>query len=171
MQVASLHLHLVTLFRHITKLVPRLVPKQECVEVPKEICARSKINPRKVNKPAIQKWCYTITDIAEPPVDVIESVPACDEDSDCSPGYFCSLEEAICKGRPGKVSQELDEGTLEQINLQVLVNSITVNTATCTGCISEGVSLSLEGERIGDNSGGLPRPVPCTTGVLNRQGR
>ena len=58
LQVASLHLHLVTLFRHVTKLVPRLVPKQECVDVPKEICARSKINPRKVNKPAIQKWCY-----------------------------------------------------------------------------------------------------------------
>ena len=56
--MASFNLILVTVFRHVTKLVPRLVPKQECVNVPKEICARSKINPRKVNKPAIQKWCY-----------------------------------------------------------------------------------------------------------------
>ena len=44
--------------RHITKLVPRLVATQECVDVPKEICARSKINPRRVRKPAIQKWCF-----------------------------------------------------------------------------------------------------------------
>ena len=104
-------------------------------------------------------------------MDVIESVPECDEDSDCSPGYFCSLEESTCKGRPGKVSQEEERGMLEQMNLQVLVNSITVSTRTCNGCISEGVSVSLEGERIGDNSGGLPRPVPCSTGVLNREGR
>ena len=117
--MASLYLNLVTVFRHITKLVPRLVPKQECINVPKEICARSKINPRKVNKPAIQKWCYTITDIAEPPVDVIESVPACDEDSDCSPGYFCSLKEATCKARAGKASKE-EEDVL--IHLQVMVN-------------------------------------------------
>jgi hypothetical protein len=46
--------------KHVTKLVPHLVASQECVDVPKEICARSKINPRRVQKPAIQKWCYTI---------------------------------------------------------------------------------------------------------------
>ena len=35
-------------FRHVTKLVPRLVATQDCVDVPKEICARSKINPRRI---------------------------------------------------------------------------------------------------------------------------
>ena len=30
--------------------------------------------------------------------------------------------------------------------------------------------LHLEGERIGTPGGGLPAPVPCVTGVLNRQG-
>ena len=45
-------------FRKKTKLVPRLVASQECVDVPKEICARSKINPRRVRRPAIQRWCY-----------------------------------------------------------------------------------------------------------------
>jgi len=44
--------------RHVTKLVPKLVPVQECADVPKEICARSKTNPRKVKKPVIKKWCY-----------------------------------------------------------------------------------------------------------------
>ena len=48
------------LFRKKTKLVPRLVASQECVDVPKEICARSKINPRRVQKPAIQRWCYEV---------------------------------------------------------------------------------------------------------------
>jgi len=45
--------------KHVTKLVPKLETVQECVDVPKEICAHSKVNPRKVKKPAIQKWCFT----------------------------------------------------------------------------------------------------------------
>jgi hypothetical protein len=44
--------------RHVTKLVPRLVAKEECVDVPKEVCSRSKTNPRRVKKPVIKKWCY-----------------------------------------------------------------------------------------------------------------
>jgi len=44
--------------KHITKLVPNLRPVQECVDVPKEVCTRSKTNPRKVKKPIIKKWCY-----------------------------------------------------------------------------------------------------------------
>ena len=45
--------------KHVTKLVPKLEPSQECVDVPKEICARSKVNPKKVKKPSIQKRCFT----------------------------------------------------------------------------------------------------------------
>ena len=44
--------------KHITRLVPKLVEVQECVDVPKEICNRSKQNPRKVKKPIIKNWCY-----------------------------------------------------------------------------------------------------------------
>ena len=44
---------------HTTKLVPKLDPFEECVDVPKEVCTRSKINPRKVFRPSIQKWCFT----------------------------------------------------------------------------------------------------------------
>ena len=43
----------------VTKLVPKLVPRQECVSVPKEVCARSQTNPRRVKRPVIKKWCYT----------------------------------------------------------------------------------------------------------------
>ena len=44
--------------KHVTKLVPKLEPTEECVDVPKEVCTRSRTNPRKVQKPVIKKWCY-----------------------------------------------------------------------------------------------------------------
>ena len=31
---------------------------EECVDVPKEVCTRSRTNPRKVKKPVVKKWCY-----------------------------------------------------------------------------------------------------------------
>ena len=44
--------------KHVTKLVPQLKPHESCVDVPKEVCTRSRTNPRKVKKPVIKKWCY-----------------------------------------------------------------------------------------------------------------
>ena len=43
---------------HVTKLVPKLTPVEECVDVPKEVCQKSKGNPRVVVKPVTKKWCY-----------------------------------------------------------------------------------------------------------------
>jgi len=43
---------------HVTKLVPKLTPVEECVDVPKEVCQKAKGNPRKVLKPITKKWCY-----------------------------------------------------------------------------------------------------------------
>ena len=42
----------------MTKLVPKLTPVEECVDVPKEVCQKAKGNPRKVLKPITKKWCY-----------------------------------------------------------------------------------------------------------------
>jgi len=47
--------------KHVTKLVPLLKPTEECVDIPKEVCARSRTNPRKVQKPVVKKWCYVPT--------------------------------------------------------------------------------------------------------------
>merc|ERR1711936_560244 len=47
--------------KHVTKLVPKLEPTEECVDVPKEVCTRSRTNPRKVKKPVVKKWCYEVT--------------------------------------------------------------------------------------------------------------
>jgi len=44
--------------KFVTKLVPLLKPQQECVDIPKEVCSRSRGNPRKVSKPVVKKWCY-----------------------------------------------------------------------------------------------------------------
>merc|ERR1712032_757821 len=48
--------------KHVTKLVPKLEPTEECVDVPKEVCTRSRSNPRKVKKPVVKKWCYVPTE-------------------------------------------------------------------------------------------------------------
>lgn len=44
--------------KQVTKLVPSLKPAEECVDVPKEVCSRSRKNPRTVQKPVVKKWCY-----------------------------------------------------------------------------------------------------------------
>jgi len=45
--------------KFITKQIPYLKPAEECVDIPKEICVRAKVNPRKTKRPIIKKWCYT----------------------------------------------------------------------------------------------------------------
>ena len=59
-QVHHYHLHCYHHHVHhqVTKLVPQLQPVQECLDVPKEVCSRSKTNPRRVKRPVIKKWCY-----------------------------------------------------------------------------------------------------------------
>jgi len=47
---------------HVNKLVPKLVPVEECVDVPKEICNRKKGAPKRVVKPVFKKWCYNPTE-------------------------------------------------------------------------------------------------------------
>lgn len=46
---------------HVTILVPSLKAHEECVDVPKEVCQRSRTNPHKVKRPVVKKWCYTPT--------------------------------------------------------------------------------------------------------------
>lgn len=53
--------------KQVTKLVPLLKPAEECVDIPKEVCVRSRTNPRKVSKPVVKKWCYTPKDDSDQP--------------------------------------------------------------------------------------------------------
>ena len=43
----------------------RLVPKPNCVKVPKEICVNTKNNPRRVKKPVVKEWCYRPSDLLD----------------------------------------------------------------------------------------------------------
>ena len=45
--------------RFITKMVPHLRSREECVDVPQEVCGTSRA-PIKKQRPAIMNWCYTI---------------------------------------------------------------------------------------------------------------
>merc|ERR1719410_3124741 len=46
--------------KHVTKLVPSLKEVENCFDVPKEVCVRSEVNPRKVKVPVVKKWCYVV---------------------------------------------------------------------------------------------------------------
>ncbi|QQP39274.1 Uncharacterized protein FKW44_020101 [Caligus rogercresseyi] len=41
-----------------SSLVPRLVPKKNCIKVPKEICVNTRKNPKKISKAVVKNWCY-----------------------------------------------------------------------------------------------------------------
>jgi len=45
--------------KFVTKRIPLLKPREECVDIPKEVCVRAKVNPRKTKRPIIKKWCYS----------------------------------------------------------------------------------------------------------------
>ena len=76
--------------KHVTRLVPQLEPRQECVDVPKEICARSRVNPKRVKKPSIQKWCYT-------PGEDRDGVTGVEDE--CKGDQDCLGETQICQAR------------------------------------------------------------------------
>ena len=44
--------------KYVTRLAPHLEEVELCFDVPKEVCTRSRTNPRKVKKPVVKKWCY-----------------------------------------------------------------------------------------------------------------
>lgn len=29
------------------------------MDIPREVCVRAKVNPRKIKRPIVKKWCYT----------------------------------------------------------------------------------------------------------------
>ena len=62
------------------QLVPGLKSREECVEVPKEVCGTSRVNPRKVKKPSLMNWCYS--------QDCLETV-------DCPQGFLCQGGQCV----------------------------------------------------------------------------
>merc|ERR1711892_1032550 len=171
--------------KHVTKLVPKLEATQECVDVPKEICARSKVNPRRVKKPSIQKWCFTPVDgECQQDGDCLEDthicqdsvcVAGCRENSQCTMGRICVGSVCIPECQDDDDCQSGHScdrtGKCKVVAGKVLLESFTIKTLSCTDCSSEreGVKLILQGERTGEFSSG----IPCNTSdefPLNHQG-
>ena len=75
------------------QLVPGLKSTEECVQVPKEVCGTSRINPRKVERPSIMNWCYS---------------PDCQNNTDCAQGFLC--QDGRCLRDPGLCSDDTDCG-------------------------------------------------------------
>ena len=42
----------------VTRLLPALHTTETCLQVPRETCSLARINPRKIRKPTIKKWCF-----------------------------------------------------------------------------------------------------------------
>ena len=43
--------------RKVSKILPSLQVETKCVRVPKEVCATSRLNPRRVRRPVVRTWC------------------------------------------------------------------------------------------------------------------
>lgn len=67
-------------------LVPRLVPKPNCVKVPKEICVNTKSNPRRVKKPVVKEWCYRPSDLLDNSPSISHQTP--DVSGNEASGFF-----------------------------------------------------------------------------------
>lgn len=65
-------------------LVPRLVPKPNCIKVPKEICVNTKHNPRRVKKPVVKEWCYRPSDLLDNSPSISHQTPDVSENGDVS---------------------------------------------------------------------------------------
>merc|ERR1712226_510623 len=65
-------------------LVPRLVPKPNCIKVPKEICVNTKHNPRRVKKPVVKEWCYRPSDLLDNSPSISHQTPDVSGNGDAS---------------------------------------------------------------------------------------
>ena len=163
----------------VTKLLPELAAQETCMDVPKEICSKSKINPRRVKKPVIKKLCFKPTNLTVTGVEVEDDPEDCSSCGEGSTGV-CDIEKTpytqckYCKDHvcvPGCLTDDncptgyqCYHGDCRAGPGKVLLNSINIKTALCQGCQGiEGVRVSLTGEVIGEFLDG----VPCSTNTLN----
>ncbi len=61
------------------QIIPSLVPHEKCVDVPKEVCTTARVNPRKVMKPVIKRWCGPIDQDSTNEPDPVDCSHVCQE--------------------------------------------------------------------------------------------
>ena len=85
--------------KFVTRLVPKLAAKVTCIDVPKEICSKSKGKSRRVKKPVIKKWCFKPENKTE---SAVELEPETQDCSQCGKGlsgvcYIANTPYTQCK--------------------------------------------------------------------------
>ena len=70
--------------KDISFLCYRLVPKPNCIKVPKEICVNTKHNPRRVKKPVVKEWCYRPSDLLDNSPSISHQTPDVSGNGDAS---------------------------------------------------------------------------------------
>jgi len=99
----SCNLNPQTTCKHVTKLAPQLEEVEVCFDVPKEVCTRSEVNPRKVAQPVLKKWCYVAQcdDECKEAAAKGECLPQCEtyrgNDKCCAPCPSACLSAAAAK--------------------------------------------------------------------------
>jgi len=85
--------------KYVTRLAPHLEEVEVCFDVPKEVCTRSEVNPKKVPYPVVKKWCYGTT---TPRIPTPEPDCCCDKCPTWDIEWYCPAAETkniqpICK--------------------------------------------------------------------------
>ena len=99
----SCNLDAQTTCKHVTKLAPQLEEVEVCFDVPKEVCVRSEVNPRKVAQPVLKKWCYVAEcdDECKEAASKGECLPQCEQfrgnDKCCAPCPTACLSAAAAR--------------------------------------------------------------------------
>ena len=99
----SCNLDAQTTCKHVTKLAPQLEEVEVCFDVPKEVCVRSEVNPRKVAQPVLKKWCYVAQcdDECKEAASKGECLPQCEtyrgNDKCCAPCPSACLSAAAAR--------------------------------------------------------------------------
>ncbi len=118
--------------RFITKMVPHLRSREECVEVPQEVCGTSRA-PVKKQRPAIMNWCYNPDQ--KPSVLASSSpVPAPPPGVTASPGQVV-LKEVQFRFRDSSLTTPSDLFTLgDEISIELFGEKTVAspNGVTCS---------------------------------------
>ena len=77
--------------KFVTKLLPKLAAKETCMDVPKEICSKSRVKPRRVAKPVIKKWCFKPDNLTGSAVELEDEPEDCSQCGEGTTGV-CDIE-------------------------------------------------------------------------------
>ena len=80
---------------HVTKLTPSLRPKEECTDIPTEVCSLTFSPPKIARQPLMTEWCKETMDATDMPI-----IPPVTDDDTQDPSYNDSTQKDIVSEEP-----------------------------------------------------------------------